>query len=43
MLQLEVPQLEQEPPVPAMGADSPDSPLEKQAKVDILRSAGLWQ
>jgi hypothetical protein len=41
--QLEAPQLAQELPVPDMGVDSPASPLEKQAKTDSLRSAGLWQ
>jgi hypothetical protein len=33
------PQLVHELPVPAMGADTPESLLEKQAKVDRTRSA----
>ena len=43
MPQPEEPQLVQELPVPAMRLASPDSPLEKQAKVDSLRPAGFWQ
>jgi hypothetical protein len=37
-------QLEQEePPVPATRVGTPELPVLKQAKVDILRRAGLWQ
>jgi len=42
-VQLEALQLEQELPVPAIGAGTPESLVLKQAKVDSLRRAGLWQ
>ncbi len=41
VLQPVAPQLAQELPVPATGADTPASFLEKQAKVDNLRLAEL--
>ena len=43
VLQLLVPQVAQELPVPATGVVSPPSSLEKEAKVDNIRSALLWQ
>ncbi len=41
-MQLVVPQLLQELPVPAIGVLNPDSFLEKEAQVEIIRSAFLW-
>jgi len=41
--QLAAPQLAQELPVPAMGAVSPLSLSEKEAKTENIRSALLWQ
>jgi hypothetical protein len=43
VLQLPELQLEQELPVPATRVGTPLSVVLKQAKVDILRRAGLWQ
>ena len=43
VLQIEAIQLVQELPVPAREVDSPASFLEKEAKVDNLRLAELWQ
>ena len=44
MLQLPELQLSQElPPVPARRVGTPALPALKQAKVDILRRADLWQ
>jgi hypothetical protein len=43
VLQSPEPQLAQElPPVPAIVWDTPPAVVLKQAKVDILRRAGLW-
>lgn len=43
---LQLPELQpeqEEPPVPATRVGAPELPMLKQAKVDILRRAGLWQ
>jgi hypothetical protein len=40
--QLEEVQPEHEPPVPAMGVDSPLSPLENEAKREKTRLAVYW-
>ena len=42
-MQLVAPQLAQELPVPASGAISPFSFLEKEAQAEIILSALLWQ
>ena len=42
LLQLEEEQPEQDPPVPAMGADSPSFPLEKDAKREKILLAVCW-
>jgi len=42
VLQLPELQLEQEPPEPATLVGTPPAVVVKQAKVDILRRAGLW-
>jgi hypothetical protein len=42
VLQLPELQPEQEPPVPATLVGTPPAVVVKQAKVDILRRAGLW-
>jgi hypothetical protein len=42
VLQLPELQLEQEPPVPGTVLGTPPAVALKQAKVDILRRAGLW-
>ena len=43
VLQLLVLQVPQALPVPAMGAATPPSSLEKEAKEDNIRSALFWQ